>query len=94
MIAVAKCESHFRQYSPDGSVYRGRVNNKDVGVMQINEYYHADTAKKLGIDIYSVKGNVEYARYLYEKSGTQPWDSSSPCWSKSKAAAELALAVN
>jgi hypothetical protein len=82
MIAVARCESHFRQFDKDGSVHRGVVNNKDVGVMQINEHYHLDTAKKLGIDIYSVEGNVQYAKYLYDQEGTTPWNSSSPCWDK------------
>lgn len=89
MSAISKCESHYRQYSTDGSVYRGRVNNKDVGVMQINEYYHAEAAKKLGFNLHTVSGNVAYARYLYEKEGTQPWASSAPCWSKSRAAKML-----
>ena len=83
MIKVAKCESHFRQYNKkDGSVHRGKVNDKDVGVMQINEYYHLKASEKLNIDIYSVEGNLEYARYLFEREGTTPWLSSSPCWGK------------
>jgi len=92
MIAVSKCESHFRQYEKDGSIYRGKINNQDVGLMQINERYHLDTAEKLGIDIYSIDGNLEYARHLYEKEGTRPWNSSAPCWSKSKAAKDIARA--
>jgi hypothetical protein len=82
MISIAECESHFHQYDANGSVYRGVVNNLDVGVMQINEHYHSATAKKLGLDLYTIQGNVAYARYLYEKEGTTPWDSSSPCWGK------------
>src|SRR3990167_2446320 len=39
----------------------------------------------------SIQGNVAYAKYLYEKEGVQPWASSSPCWSKSKVAKQLAL---
>lgn len=84
MIDVARCESHFRQYGKDGSVFRGVVNDRDVGIMQVNEYYHSEAADKLGIDIYTIQGNVAYARYLYEKEGTQPWVSSQPCWGKSK----------
>lgn len=91
MIAIAKCESHFRQYDRSGAVYRGVVNNKDVGVMQVNEYYHAEAAKKLNLDLWTLEGNTAYARYLYEKEGTTPWLSSSACWSKSKHA-ELARA--
>lgn len=84
MIDVAKCESHFRQYDLSGSVYRGKVNNKDVGVMQINEYYHLKRSKELGLDIYTMQGNAAYARYLYEQEGVTPWRSSSPCWGNSK----------
>ncbi len=82
MIDIAKCESRYRQFGTDGSVFRGVVNTKDVGVMQINEFYHGKTADKLGLDLYSIQGNVAYARYLYNKEGTAPWASSSPCWDK------------
>jgi hypothetical protein len=80
MIDIASCESHFKQYDSDGSVYRGAVNHGDVGIMQVNEYYHAAAAEKLGLDLYTIEGNVAYARYLYQKEGTQPWVSSKPCW--------------
>ncbi len=92
MVAIAQCESHFRQFNGNGDVYRGKENNQDVGVMQINEHYHLDTAKKLGFDIYTLDGNMAYAEYLYEKQGTAPWVSSQPCWGKSSAAKALALA--
>jgi len=92
MIAIAGCESHFHQYDTDGSIYRGKVNNLDVGVMQINEHYHAAVAAKLGLDLYTMQGNVAYAQYLYDHEGTQPWSSSEACWSKSQAAKDLALA--
>jgi hypothetical protein len=82
LVEVARCESEFRQFNKDGSVVRGIVNNRDVGVMQINEKYHADTADKMNIDIHTTEGNVAYAKYLYSKYGTSPWKASSPCWSK------------
>ena len=86
MAEIAKCESRFRQFSPDGNVFRGKINNQDVGVTQINEYYHAKRAKKLGYNIYSLDGNMAYAKLLYEEEGTDPWVSSSPCWKKSDVA--------
>lgn len=92
MVDIAECESHFRQYDKTGLIYRGKQNNQDVGVMQINEHYHLDTSVKLDIDIYTVEGNVAYARHLYEKQGVAPWVSSNPCWSKSKNARLLATA--
>ncbi len=82
MIQIARCESTFRHLDRDGEVHRGRVNNKDVGVMQINEFYHLDQAQKKDYNIYTIEGNTAYARELYEREGTQPWSSSKPCWGK------------
>ncbi len=90
MIEIAKCESTFRHLDSKGEVHRGKVNNADVGVMQINEYYHLETAEKENYNIYSIEGNTAYARKLYEKQGTQPWISSKACWGKY----ESALAMN
>jgi hypothetical protein len=80
LIEVARCESTFRQYGKDGRILRGKQNPLDVGIFQINEYYHAETAKKLGIDIYTAEGNIAYGKYLYKKNGTKDWYASSPCW--------------
>jgi len=80
MQKIAYCESRNRQFGKDGSVFRGVVNNKDVGIFQVNERYHLADSKKMGINIHSVDGNMEYARHLYETQGTQPWSSSRPCW--------------
>ncbi len=52
--------------------------------MQINEKYHLEESKRLGYDIYSLEGNVKYAKYLYDKEGAKPWLSSSVCWAKFK----------
>ncbi len=80
MIKVAWCESRNRQYDKNGDLFRGIVNNDDVGVMQINTYYHKETAKKMGLDLTTLEGNLTYGKYLYEKEGTTPWNSSSACW--------------
>ena len=82
MVNIAKCESHFRQLEPNGNIHRGIVNNQDVGVMQINEYYHLNEAKQANYNIYTVEGNTAFARALYEREGTAPWSSSEPCWGK------------
>ncbi len=80
LAEIAKCESTYRQFRKDGKVIRGKVNPSDVGIMQINEIYHADRAEKLGFDIYTLEGNIAYAKWLYEKEGVKPWGSSSKCW--------------
>ncbi len=84
MIDIARCESRFRQTDKNGNTLRGEVNNLDVGVMQINEKYHLEQSKKLGYNIYTIEGNMGYARYLYEKEGARPWMSSSPCWAQTE----------
>jgi hypothetical protein len=86
MQEIAFCESTFRQFGADGQPLRGHVNGADVGVMQINEYYHADTAGKLGFNLETIDGNMGYARYLYDTQGVAPWIHSKPCWSKTPAA--------
>lgn len=83
LIAIAQCESNFRQFNPDGTVVRGKVDSHDVGVMQINEIYWLDESKSLGDDIYTIQGNVAYAKHLYANAGTDPWKSSEKCWGQS-----------
>jgi len=82
LAEIAKCESTFRQYGKDGKALRGIVNDDDVGVMQINTYYHEEDAEKLGLNIYTLEGNLQFAKVLYGKYGDKPWVHSSPCWSK------------
>lgn len=84
LAEIARCESTFRQYDKDGQALRGMVNSDDIGVMQINKYYHEEDAKKLGLNIYTLQGNIEFAKVLYGKYGDKPWVHSSPCWKKFK----------
>ncbi len=94
MAHIAYCESRFRQYDKDGNIFRGAVNNQDVGVMQINEHYHLDTAEEGNYNLYSVEGNTAYARKLYEKFGTDPWNSSKACWGKYVSGGQVATGDN
>ena len=82
MVEIARCESQFTQFNKDGSVHRGRINPADVGTFQVNERYHLNESKRMGIDIYTISGNLKYARHLYENEGVSPWSASSPCWGK------------
>ncbi|HYC83024.1 MAG TPA: hypothetical protein VEB60_00540 [Candidatus Paceibacterota bacterium] len=79
-LSIAFCESTHRQFHDDGSVVRGKENSKDVGVFQINEKYHLEDSKKLGYDIYTMEGNIDYAMHLLESQGKKPWVWSKPCW--------------
>ena len=82
MIEIARCESGLRQFDENGEVLRGKINPKDVGIFQINEYYHLEASRALGYDIYTREGNIGYAIYLYNLQGTQPWNWSRGCWDK------------
>lgn len=94
LVDIARCESNFKQFDKDGNLIRGRVNSADVGVMQINEKYHDDTAKKLDLDLHTVEGNIAYAKHLYAEQGSKPWISSSKCWSGSVAQVAMAMGVS
>ena len=80
LLDIALCESSLRHYNADGEVLRGKINSADIGLMQINEKYHAEKAFELGFDLETPEGNMQYAKWLYDKEGGQPWISSSKCW--------------
>jgi hypothetical protein len=85
MAEVAWCESRFAHVdSATGEPLRGHLNNQDIGVMQINEHYHRDTAEKMGLVIETFEDNLTYARHLYNTQGVQPWNASRPCWGNSQ----------
>lgn len=90
LIAIAECESRFRQYDADGKVLKN-PNSTAIGVFQIMASIHANSADtNLGLDVYTLEGNAAYARYLYEQSGTVPWNSSKACWGKTQVKKNLA----
>ncbi len=90
MAEIASCESHFKQFGADGQVLKNSKSSA-VGIFQIMSSIHSTFAdEKLGLDIYTIQGNVAYAKYIYEKQGTAPWNASKSCWGKSDAALALA----
>lgn len=80
MIEIARCESKFRQFTDAGNVLRGGYGGQMVGVFQLYESVHASAAEAQGYDLATLSGNIAYAEYLYNKSGTTPWNSSADCW--------------
>lgn len=87
MIEIARCESEFKHYHTDGTVRKNMQGSSATGVMQIMASIHRRVAANLGFDIDTPEGNMQYARYLYEKNGTWPWFASKYCWNAPKAAA-------
>jgi len=85
MVEIAKCESQFKQFGKNGQVIQN-PHSSAVGLFQIMASIHTDFADdKLGLDVYSLQGNAAYARYIYDREGTRPWNASKACWSKSQA---------
>jgi len=80
MIQIARCESQFRHTLADGTILQGRVDPADTGVMQINMRYHGEKARELGLDLKDRTDNMEFARDLYLRQGTKPWNASAKCW--------------
>lgn len=80
MVEIARCESEFRQYDASGIALSGGTGGNMIGVFQINAPVHSDFARDIGMDVYTLDGNVNYARYLYDSEGTRPWNSSGTCW--------------
>lgn len=80
LIDIARCESRFRQWDASGNPLRGTINPKDVGVFQINEFYHLKKSLRMKTNIYSLEGNIAYAKMLYDKEGSTPWGWSGHCW--------------
>src|SRR3989344_951020 len=84
LAEIARCESHFRHFDSNCKILKGRADRRDIGLMQINEYFHGKQAGKLGFDIYTLDGNIAYAKWLYEKEGVDPWRNSQKCWTDVK----------
>lgn len=83
MVRIAKCESGFVHYDPsrpDGVLKN--PNSSARGVFQILTSAHGKRAKRLGHDLWTLEGNLAYAKYLYRQNGTRDWNASRHCWGK------------
>lgn len=72
MIDVAKCETNFRQFKADDSTLHDATGTY-VGVYQIDEKLHFMNAWGLNMNLYTLEGNMAYARHLYNSKGSAPW---------------------
>ncbi len=82
LVKICNAESGGHQFKKNGDVLRGIVNPSDIGYCQISEYIWNDTARKMGMDIYTEKGNKDFAIWLFLRQGSAPWNSSRAGWSK------------
>lgn len=75
MVEIARCESSLNPLADRGNL------NVDVGLFQINQV-HLPRLRKLGLDRRDIHDNIQFARMLYDESGTNPWYMSEHCWGK------------
>lgn len=78
---IISCESQIYKRAKNENLDKnGNVWSSDHGYWQINDFYHEESAKKMGLDIYNWQDNLEYGAYLMKIQGTAPWSASRYCW--------------
>lgn len=83
MVAVAECEGGLKWGAVGQNIDKetGKVWSTDHDTFQLNFKYHKKTALKMGMDITTIKGHFEYAKYLYDQGKLSDWSASRHCWS-------------
>lgn len=82
LAEFAACESGFTQYDysePDSALH-GKTTRHDIGILQENMDAHGDEIKRLGYDVTKLNDNMAYGALLFEREGSNPWNSSAWCW--------------
>lgn len=75
--AIIFCESRNKA----DAVGTAAVVGIDIGYWQINTYWHEETARAMGYDIYNPEDNLRYGFWLLATEGTKHWNASKHCWS-------------
>jgi len=100
MWAIAACESRYRQFGTGGSVLRGEINPRDIGLFQINEEIHSELigglmeSNPVLYDITTTAGNIAVAKVLANRDGYQPWSASAWCWQSNYASRPTSVATS
>lgn len=98
MERIADCESGggkpggAHQFNKDGSVVMNPNKGAalDAGYMQINlSPEHVRESTRLGMDVFTEKGNKAYGMVLFNREGTAPWNSSINCWARTAPKVEV-----
>lgn len=80
MERVAHCESTALQFHADGTVVKGIQVPDDIGLFQVNLRYHKAEADRLGYDLFTLEGNAQFAKVLFDRNGLRDWSASEKCW--------------
>lgn len=76
---IIKCEGLEKGKTNENKI-NGKTWSKDLGWLQINDFYHTGPMNKLGLDINDKGDSLEYGFILMKKEGLKPWDASKKCW--------------
>lgn len=79
MKRIALAESSGMQLKSDSSVVRNKTDGKAVGVFQIHPV-NFPLCYNNHLDFYTLEGNVECARAIYNAQGLDAWKSSESDW--------------
>jgi len=88
LVRICACESTGvatakpTHWNHDGTVKRGKINPRDIGICQINLDWNGDTAERMGLDLFKESDNIWFANWLYGQKGATPWNWSRACWEK------------
>lgn len=82
---IIRCESRFDENARnDNYDKKGIYWSSDWGYWQINDYWHVEDAKKLGLDVINNwEDNLEYGFIILKRDGAMAhWSASAHCWNK------------
>lgn len=87
LVPICACESSFHgawwdmpRHFENGRVLMNYSGNDDIGMCQINISVYGETARRLGYDLETVEGNINFSNWLFEREGSAPWYHSESCW--------------
>lgn len=69
VTGIIYCESRFNV----DAIGTQAVVGKDIGLLQINTFFHLKKSKEKGYDIFETVGNLRYGLELMKEQGTSPW---------------------
>lgn len=72
-IDTVRFESRYQQYNPDGSVFRGVQNPRDIGMFQINLDQSAKEIAEANCNVEAVDCQFKVARLIWKHSKFKRW---------------------
>lgn len=81
MVRVAMCESGLI-HRKDGELIRNQEGSSAKGTFQVLMRVHAPQMYKMGLNPERTDDYLAYVRFLFDRYGFTPWQSSQHCWNR------------